>query len=90
MASAATCLELLPRRIEDICSMATFGLMPTPTCFAASRASLPRPRPGGCEDVHVTFVYGDVGGMWLQTATEAAADVRILGPYDHGFARREI
>ena len=30
-------------------------------------------------DVRVTFVYGDVGGMWLQTATEAAADVRILG-----------
>lgn len=30
-------------------------------------------------DVHVTFVYGDVSGMWLQTGSEAAADVRILG-----------
>jgi hypothetical protein len=30
-------------------------------------------------DVSVTFTYGDVGGMWLQTVTEAAADVRILG-----------
>jgi len=30
-------------------------------------------------DVRLTFVYGDVGGMWLQTSTEAAADVRILG-----------
>jgi hypothetical protein len=24
-------------------------------------------------------MYGEVGGMWLQTAMEAAADVRILG-----------
>jgi len=31
-------------------------------------------------DVGVTFVYGDVGGMWLQTASEATARVRILGP----------
>jgi hypothetical protein len=30
-------------------------------------------------DVSVTFTYGDVGGMWLQTVTEAAANVRILG-----------
>jgi hypothetical protein len=30
-------------------------------------------------DVSVTFLYGDVGGMWLQTATEAAANVRVLG-----------
>jgi hypothetical protein len=29
--------------------------------------------------VSVTFVYGEVGGMWLQTATEASANVRILG-----------
>ena len=31
-------------------------------------------------DVSVAFVYGDVGGMWLQTASEATARVRILGP----------
>jgi hypothetical protein len=31
-------------------------------------------------DVGVTFVYGDVSGMWLQTASEATARVRILGP----------
>ena len=31
-------------------------------------------------DVSVAFVYGDVGGMWLQTASEATAHVRILGP----------
>jgi hypothetical protein len=30
-------------------------------------------------DVRVAFIYGKVGGMWLQTASEALANVRILG-----------
>jgi hypothetical protein len=30
-------------------------------------------------NVRVTFIYSGVSGMWLQTAMEAAADVRILG-----------
>jgi hypothetical protein len=32
-------------------------------------------------DVRLVFVYGEVGGMWLQTASEATANVRILGQY---------
>ena len=32
-------------------------------------------------DVRMVFLYGDVGGMWLQTASEATATVRILGQY---------
>jgi hypothetical protein len=32
-------------------------------------------------DVRLVFVYGDVGGMWLQTASEATANVRMLGPH---------
>lgn len=30
-------------------------------------------------DVHMVLSYGDVGGMWLQTNSEATADVRLLG-----------
>ncbi len=30
-------------------------------------------------DVRVAFAYGKVGGMWLQTASEASANVRVLG-----------
>jgi hypothetical protein len=30
-------------------------------------------------DVHMTFVYGDVSGMWLQVASEITGDVRTLG-----------
>jgi len=31
-------------------------------------------------DVRIALRYGEVGGMWLQTASEATARVRILGP----------
>ena len=32
-------------------------------------------------DVHVELAYGDVGGMWLQTASKSTAKARILGQY---------
>jgi hypothetical protein len=32
-------------------------------------------------DARIAFVYGDVGGMWLQTGSESSANVRIFGPY---------
>ena len=32
-------------------------------------------------DSRIVLVYGDVGGMWLQTASESTANVRFVGPY---------
>ena len=32
-------------------------------------------------DVRVALAYGDVGGMWLQTASKSTAKARILGQY---------
>jgi hypothetical protein len=32
-------------------------------------------------DVHMSFLYGEVNGMWLQTSSEATATVRILGQH---------
>jgi len=32
-------------------------------------------------DVHMTFLYGEINGMWLQTSSEATATVRILGQH---------
>ena len=32
-------------------------------------------------DVRIVLLYGEVGGMWLQTTLEATASVRILGQY---------
>ncbi len=31
------------------------------------------------KDARVALIYGDVGGMWLQTSSESSADVRFLG-----------
>jgi hypothetical protein len=72
-------LELLPRRKEqhllhgDIWVDADTYL---PRRFEGEFAKSPS---WWVRDVSITFTYGDVGGMWLQTATEAAANVRILG-----------
>ena len=32
------------------------------------------------KDVRIVLLYGYAGGMWLQTASEATANVRMLGP----------
>jgi hypothetical protein len=72
-------LKLLPRRKEqnllrgDIWVDADTYL---PRRFEGEFAKSPS---WWVRDVSVTFTYGDVGGMWLQTGTEAAANVRILG-----------
>lgn len=72
-------LELLPRRREqyllqgDIWVDADTYL---PLRFEGEFAKSPS---WWVKNVHLTFAYSDVGGMWLQTSTEAAAEVRILG-----------
>ena len=32
-------------------------------------------------DSRIVLVYGDVRGMWLQTASESTANVRFVGPH---------
>ena len=32
-------------------------------------------------DSRIVLVYGDVGGMWLQTSSESTANVRFVGPH---------
>ncbi len=32
-------------------------------------------------DSRIILMYGDVGGMWLQTASESTANVRFVGPH---------
>ncbi len=32
-------------------------------------------------DARIVLTYGDVGGMWLQTASESSANVRFVGPH---------
>jgi hypothetical protein len=72
-------LELLPRRKEQHLLHGNIWVDADtylPRRFEGEFAKTPS---WWVRDVSITFTYGDVGGMWLQTATDAAADVRILG-----------
>ena len=40
------------------------------------------------KEVRIQLLYGAVGGMWLQTASEATAEVRILG--QHTMVSRDV
>jgi hypothetical protein len=72
-------LELLPRRIERHLLHGNIWVDANTYLLRRMEGKPAQPPSWWVRDVSVTFVYGDVGGMWLQTATEAAADVRILG-----------
>ncbi len=39
-----------------------------------------RPPSWWVKNVYIVLLFGDAGGMWLQTALEATGNVRILGP----------
>ena len=83
-------LELLPRRKEQHLLRGDIWVDADTYLLRRFEGELAKSPSWWVRDVSVTFIYGDVGGMWLQTATEAAADVRILGRIHDGFARREI
>jgi hypothetical protein len=72
-------LELLPKRIEKHLLHGDIWVDANTYLLRRFQGELAKPPSWWVRDVNLTFVYGAVGGMWLQTTTEAAADVRILG-----------
>jgi hypothetical protein len=72
-------LKLLPKRIEKHLLQGDIWVDANTYLLRSFEGELAKPPSWWVRDVSVTFVYGAVGGMWLQTATEAVADVRILG-----------
>jgi hypothetical protein len=74
-------LELLPRRKDR--NLLRGNIWVDGNTYLLRRAEgEPAKTPSWwLRDVRMAFLYGDVGGMWLQTALEATATVRILGPY---------
>jgi hypothetical protein len=72
-------LELLPKRVERHLLRGDIWVDANTYLLRRFEGELAKPPSWWVRDVSVTLVYGDVGGMWLQTATEAAAEVRILG-----------
>ncbi len=72
-------LELLPRRKEIHLLHSDIWVDATTYLLRRFEGEIAKTPSWWVKDVNVTFVYGDVGGMWLQTASEAVANVRILG-----------
>lgn len=81
-------LELLPKRKDrtlvrgNICVDAT-------TYLLRRTEGQPAKSPSWwLRDVRMSFLYGEVGGMWLQTSSESTATVRILG--QHTMVSRDL
>ena len=72
-------LELLPRRKEKHLLHGDIWVDANTYLLRRFEGEIAKTPSWWVRDVSVTFDYGDVGGMWLQTAAEAVANVRILG-----------
>jgi hypothetical protein len=73
-------LELLPRRKDKDLLRGNIWVDANTYLLRRTEGEPAKAPSWWVRDVSIAFVYGDVGGMWLQTASEATARVRILGP----------
>jgi len=75
-------LELLPRRKDQYLLRGNIWVDANTYLLHRSEGEPANKSPSWwLRNVRIELVYGDVGGMWLQTASEATADVRIFGRY---------
>ncbi len=75
-------LELLPRRKDKNLLRGDIWVDANTYLLRRTEAEPAKKTPSWwLRDVRIALLYGDVGGMWLQTASEATAKVRILGQY---------
>jgi hypothetical protein len=74
-------LEMIPRRKDK--NLLRGSLWVDASTYLLRRAEgEPAKSPSWwVRNARVSLFYADVGGMWLQTALEGTATVRILGPY---------
>ncbi len=74
-------LELLPRRKDKHLLRGNIWVDASTHLLRRTEGEPAKTLSWWVRDVHIALLYGDVGGMWLQTASEARANVRILGQY---------
>jgi hypothetical protein len=74
-------LELVPRRKDKHLLRGNIWVDAKTYLIHRSEGEPAKTLSWWLQDVRIALVYGEVGGMWLQTALEATASVRILGPY---------
>ena len=73
-------LELLPRRKDKNLLRGNIWVDANTYLLRRTEGQPAKAPSWWVRDVRIALHYGDVGGMWLQTASEATAHVRILGP----------
>ena len=74
-------LELNPRRTEKNLVRGNIWVDADTYLVHRTEAEPAKSLSWWVRDVRMVFVYGDVEGMWLQTASEATAIVRMLGQH---------
>ena len=72
-------LELLPRRKDKHLVRGNIWVDANTYLPRRFDGELAKSPSWWVKNARVAFVYGKVGGMWLQTASEASAHVRLLG-----------
>jgi hypothetical protein len=74
-------LEMLPRRKDKYLLRGNIWVDASTHLLRRTEGEPVKTLSWWVRDVHIALLYGDVGGMWLQTASEATANVRILGQH---------
>jgi hypothetical protein len=72
-------LEMLPRRKDKTLLHGQIWVDATTYLLHRTEGEPGKAPSWWLRDASIVLVYGDVGGMWLQTASESTADVRLLG-----------
>ncbi len=72
-------LEMVPRRKDKILLRGQIWVDATTYLLHRTEGQPARSPSWWLKETRVALVYGDVGGMWLQTSSESTADVRFLG-----------
>jgi hypothetical protein len=73
-------LAILPKRNDRNLLRATIWVDTGTYLLQRVEGGLAKSPSWWVKDVHIVLLYGDAGGMWLQTQSESTANVRILGP----------
>jgi hypothetical protein len=74
-------LELLPKRKDKNLLHAQIWVDAETYLFHRLEGEPAKSPSWWVRDIHITFLFGEVGGMWLQTVSESTVTVRIIGRY---------
>jgi hypothetical protein len=81
-------LALLPKRKDKNLVSGNVWVDAQTYLFRRIDGSLAKTPSWWLREVRIKIVYGDVGGMWLPTASESMGQVRIFGP--HSIVTRDV